>query len=130
MNILLVDDHRMTREELASIISAEDDLNVVAQAGSGEEGIRLVRQVHPDMVVMDIVMPGMSGIEAAQSILKEHPDMRILAVSNHSGNVMVKAVLQAGVRGYVRKDQAYEELLPAIRAVAEDKEYLGQRISE
>lgn len=130
MDILLVDDHAATREEMVSLIAEEDDLDVVGQAGDGEEGVRLARELHPDVIVMDVVMPGMNGIAATEAVRASDPDARILALSNHTGSNLVDVVLRAGATGYVRKDRAYEELVPAIRAVASGKQYIGERVNE
>jgi LuxR family maltose regulon positive regulatory protein len=130
MDILLVDDHAATREEMVSLIEEEDDLDVVGQAADGEEGVRLARERHPDVVVMDVVMPGMNGIAATEAVLASEPRARVLALSNHTGANLVEVVLRAGATGYVRKDRAYEELVPAIRAVAEGKQYIGERVNE
>ncbi len=130
MNILLVDDHAATREEMASLIEAEDDLNVVGQAADGEKGMRIAKLLRPDVIVMDIVMPGMNGIAATEAIRANEPAARILALSNHTGENLIEVVLRAGATGYVRKDRAYEELVPAIRSVARGKQYIGERINE
>jgi LuxR family maltose regulon positive regulatory protein len=130
MDILLVDDHAATREEMASLIEEEDDLNVVGQAADGERGVSLVKRLHPDVIVMDVVMPGMNGIAASEAIHASHPKAHILALSNHTGGNLVDVVLRAGAAGYVRKDRAYEELVPAIRAVANGEQYIGERVRE
>jgi LuxR family maltose regulon positive regulatory protein len=130
MNILLVDDHAATREEMASLIQEEDDLDVVGQAADGEEGVRLARQLHPDVVVMDVVMPRMNGIAATEAVRASEPDSHILALSNHTGAHLVEVVLRAGATGYVRKDRAYEELVPAIRAVSSGQQYIGERVTD
>ena len=130
MDILLVDDHAATREEMVSLIQEEEDLHVVGQAADGEEGVRLARQLHPDVVVMDVVMPGMNGIAATEAVRASEPETHILALSNHTGANLVEVVLRAGATGYVRKDRAYEELVPAIRAVVRGKQYIGERVKD
>ncbi len=129
MGILLVDDHTATREELGSLIDEADGLEVVGQAANGEDGVRLAAQLHPDVVVMDVVMPGMNGIAATKAVRASNPDARILALSNHTGAHLVEVALSAGATGYVRKDRAYEELVPAIRAVASGRRYIGERVT-
>ena len=130
MDILVVDDHEATRREVLSLLEGQEDLHVVGQAASGEEGVREASRLRPDLILMDVVMPGMNGIDASRMIRASDPTVIILALSNHTGRNLVKAVLRAGATGYVRKDQAYEELLPAIRAVAGGREYVGSRLSD
>ncbi|MBN1556797.1 MAG: response regulator transcription factor [Lentisphaerae bacterium] len=125
MDILLVDDHAATREEIRALLETEEDLDVVGEAGDGPEGIRQARTLHPDVVLMDIIMPGMNGIEATRAIRGAVSAVRILALSNHTGGNLVRAALSAGAGGYLRKDQAFEELIPAIRTVARGQKYIG-----
>lgn len=130
MDILLVDDHTATRQEMISLLKAQGDLDVVGEAAGGEEGIRMAEQLAPDLIVMDVVMPGMNGIEATRAIRAADPTARILALSNHTGHNLVKALLEAGASGYVRKDRAFEELVPAVRAVAAGRQYVGAKVDE
>jgi len=115
MKVLLVDDHIPMRKQVKSLIGKEKDLDVVADVGSAE----------PDVVVMDVMLPGMNGINATAVILAERPETRILALSNHAGAALVRAVLNAGALGFVSKHRAAEELIPAVRAVAAGECYLG-----
>ena len=126
MNVLLVEDHVATREQVKHLLSQEPDLTIVGQAGTGEEGIDAAKQLSPDVVIMDIVLPGMNGIEATREILANCPTTQIIALSNHSGLALVQAIMAAGGRGYVRKNRAFEELIPAIRAVCDGKRYVGE----
>ncbi len=126
MDILLVDDHAATRQEFVGLIEAQDDMQVVGQAPNGEEGVRLAEALHPDIILMDVVMPGMNGITATQAIHVTVPEARVLALSNHTGEYLVSELLHAGVSGYLRKDRAYEELVPAIRTVAGGGQYIGE----
>jgi len=115
---------------MAALINAEKDLNVVAQAATGEEGTLKTSELKPDLVLMDILLPGINGIEAIKAIIANNPAAKILALSNHSGHILVQAVLKAGAMGYVRKGCAFEELVPAIRSVAAGKQYLGHGIND
>lgn len=124
MKIMLVDDHEAMRTQLRDLVSAEADMSIVAEAESGEESIMLARECLPEVVVMDIMMPGINGIEATRRILAEHPTIRVLALSNHSGATLVKAILDVGGLGYVPKSRAFEELIPAIRCVASGRRYV------
>ncbi len=125
MKILLVDDHVPIREQVKRMLGQEPDLLVVADVGSAEAGIEAARQYRPDVVVMDVMLPGMNGINATAVILAERPETRILALSNHAGAALVRAVLHAGALGFVSKHRAAEELIPAVRAVAAGERYLG-----
>lgn len=129
VTILLVDDHDATRHEMVSLIE-EENFQVIGEASTGEEGVQLAKDLHPGLVIMDIVMPGISGIDAARRILSFDSSTKVLVLSNHSGSMIAKAVLQSGAMGFVRKDYAYEELLPAIKAVIRDEEYIGTRVKE
>jgi two-component system invasion response regulator UvrY len=122
-SILLVDDHDPTRTEVAELINEQEDMQVVGQAETGKQGIRLADELHPSVIVMDIIMPGISGIEATRSILSEHEDIRVLALSNYAGQTLEEEIRQSGAMGYVCKAQAYEELIPAIHAVSAGEEY-------
>jgi len=125
MDILVVDDHAATRAEIGELLEGQDDLHVVGSADGGEEGIRLAGELQPDLVVMDVVMPGTNGIAAAKAVREANPAILIVALSNHTGANLVKVLLRAGATGYVRKDRAFEELIPAIRTVAAGKQYVG-----
>ncbi len=125
MNILLIDDHPAILHELIALIEAHEDLKVVGQAADGEEGVRLARQLHPDVIIMDVLMPGMNGIETTRGVRVFDTKVRILALSNHTSANLVKEMLNAGANGYLRKDHAYEELCPAIYAVAVGKPYIS-----
>ncbi len=125
MRILLVEDHKPTRDEMRVLIERHPDLIVVAEAATGEEGLSRARETVPDVVVMDILLPGMNGVEATRKIRAERPGIRVLALSNHYGESLVKAILDAGGQGYVRKNRAFEELVPALRAVAAGQTYIS-----
>jgi two-component system, NarL family, response regulator NreC len=130
INILLVDDHDLTRRQMVSLIKNQSDMEVVAEAINGEESLAKARELTPDIIVMDILLPGINGVDASRQITESFPGARILILSNHSGAALVKAALDAGALGYVRKDNAFEELIPAIRAVAAGQQFLGKKITE
>ena len=125
MRILLVEDHQPTRNEIRALIEQQADMTVVAESATGEDALEKAREVHPDVVVMDILLPGLNGIEAARRIRVEHSSVRGLALSNHIGESLVRAILDAGGLGYVRKSRAFEELIPALRAVASGEQYVS-----
>ena len=130
INILLVEDHDLTRCQMVSLIKAQSDMDVVAEAVNGEEALAKATKSKPHVIVMDILLPGISGVDAARQIVESLPGSRILVLSNHSGAALVQVVFAAGVLGYVRKDHAFEELIPAIRAVAAGQKFLGAKITE
>ena len=125
MRVVLVEDHVPTRILLQSIINQETDLTVIADVGSAEEAFPWVRKDHPDVIVMDLLLPGMHGIEATRQILAEHPHIRILMLSNHAGKTVISEARKAGSMGYVYKNLAAVELIPAIRAVAKGEQYIA-----
>lgn len=129
IRLLLADDHKIVREALRSVLDVELDIEVVGEAGDGEEALLLVRALVPTVVVMDIAMPGIDGIEATRRIVAERPDMRVLALSTHFDRRIVTQMLEAGALGYVAKAAGRDELLQGIRSVAAGKPYLCQEIA-
>jgi two-component system, NarL family, response regulator LiaR len=128
IRIMLVEDHEPTRRQMASLIERHEDLLVVAEAASGEDSLAKAVDVRPDVIVMDVLLPGMTGVDASRRIMALWPEARILVLSNYSGQALVQAVQAAGAIGYVRKDHAFEELIPAIRSVAAGNKFLGEKI--
>lgn len=130
LKILLADDHALFREGLRSLVEQEPDMKVTAQAGTGTEALSLAHEHHPDLILMDITMPDMNGIEATRRIVSEIPGSRILALSMETDRRFVVEVLKAGALGYLLKDCAFVELAKAIRTVAENETYLPYRITD
>ena len=128
--VLLVDDHAMFRSGLRLLIEKEFDLKVVGEAGDGQTAITLVEDLAPDVVVMDISLPDLSGIEATRQILAGHPGTKILALSIHGGKRFVDGMLEAGAEGYLLKESAPEELIDAIQAVQRGEVYMSGAITE
>jgi len=129
MKILIADDHAIVRQGLRALIDKEEDMMVGAEAGTGAEAIRLTRQERPDVIVMDISMPDVNGIDATRGITAEFPEVKVLALSMESDRRFVVEVLKAGANGYVLKDAAFSELASAIRAVAAGETYLPPRVT-
>jgi len=129
VRILLADDHRILREGLRSLLSQQPDLELAGEAASGDEAIALARQLKPDVVIMDVVLPGIDGVEATRRIQAEHREIRIIALSMHSDRRYVSEMLRAGAVGYLVKDGAFEELNQAIRAVMAGRPYLSAVIT-
>ena len=128
-SILLVDDHPVFRQGLATILRHEPDLKIVAEAGDGQIALDMMRAHAPDLVVMDISMPNLDGIEATRQILAEFPGTKIVALSVHSGKRFVRDMLQAGAVGYILKESVPEEMIDGIRTVLAGEVYLSKAIS-
>ncbi|MBW2567371.1 MAG: response regulator transcription factor, partial [Deltaproteobacteria bacterium] len=129
IKVLLADDHRIMREALRSLIEKESDMKVVGEAADGRTAVRLSREVSPDVVIMDITMPELNGVEATNQILSEAPNVKILGLSMHSDEHFVAGMLKAGGSGYLLKDCAAEELIQAIRSVIAGEQYLSPKIA-
>jgi DNA-binding NarL/FixJ family response regulator len=127
--ILLVDDHSIFREGLRSLIDKSDTALVIGEAGDGAEAVRLAGELKPDLVIMDLTMPIMNGIDATREITKKYPDTRVLALSMESNRFFVVEVLKAGATGYVLKDTAFAELMDAVHAVAKGETYLPRKVA-
>lgn len=127
--ILLVDDHQIFREGLRSLIEKNDAAIVLGEAGDGAEAIRLAGELKPDLVLMDLTMPNMNGIDATREITKQYRDIKVLALSMESDRFFVVEVLKAGAMGYLLKDTAFAELTEAIAAVVRGETYLPRKIS-
>jgi two-component system, NarL family, response regulator NreC len=115
--VLLVDDHTLFREGIRSLLTTATDIEVVGEAGDGKEAIELAEKLSPDVVVMDLVMPGMNGMEAAQHLHDHHPDIKVLILSMYDDDEYVCRILKSGASGYVLKRAASDDLLRAIREV-------------
>ena len=127
--IILADDHTLMRRGLMSLLSQQPDMDVIGEAKNGREALNLVRDLNPDIVVMDIAMPDLNGIEATRQIKAELPEVKIIALSMHADESFVVEMFKAGVSGYLLKDCAIEELTSAIHAVLMGKVYLSPEIA-
>jgi DNA-binding NarL/FixJ family response regulator len=130
ITVFLADDHAVVRDGLRVLLEARPDIRVIGDAANGREAVRRVAQLRPDVVVMDIAMPELNGIEAAREIGRVCPSTQVIILSMHSTTEHVFQALQAGARGYLLKESAGIEVVNAVRAVHADRRYLSQKISE
>ena len=128
--IVIADDHRIVREGLKSLVEKEKDLEVAGMAENGRQALLLTRKLKPDVVIIDIAMPDLNGIDAAQQIADEVPGVKVIALSMHSEKQFVEGMLRAGAAGYLLKDSAFEELIKAIRIVCAGKKYLSPEVTD
>ena len=128
--IVIAEDHTILREGLLSLLSSEPELRVVGEAKDGREAIRRVEQLEPDLILMDLSMPRMNGVEAIREIKNRIPETRVLALTVHKAEEFVLEVLQAGADGYVLKDASSKELVMAIRSVLGGQRYLSPAVSQ
>ncbi len=130
MKILLADDHKIVRDGLRAILEREADMQIVGEAADGYEAVSKAITLRPDVVVMDIAMPGLNGVEATRRVLEAVASVRVLGLSMNADRHYVRAMFQAGAAGYVLKNSASEELLRAIRAVFERRTYVSPLIAD
>jgi len=130
IRVLLADDHALVRQGFRLILSAQPDLEIVGEAGNGRETVELAEKLRPDVVVMDVAMPEMNGIEATRRLAALAPRTRVLALSMYKDSVYVREILRAGARGYLLKDAIDRDLVAAVRAVAAGEGYLSPAVSE
>lgn len=130
MRILLVDDHEMVRLGLKSYLDVQADVDVVAESADGRAGVEKALELRPDVIVMDIVMPEMNGIEATLAILKEWPEAQILILTSYLDNEKIYPVLDAGAKGYMLKTSSADEILQAIRKVAKGEIAIETEVSK
>lgn len=129
IRILLAEDHTLVRSGLRALLSRSEDFDVVGEAGNGREAVAMAEGLHPDLVLMDISMPMLNGIEATSRIVGRHPHTRVIVLSVHASEEYVAQALQAGASGYVLKGAEIAELEFAIRSVAEGHHYLAPGVS-
>lgn len=127
--IILADDHTMMRQGIRNLIDAVEGLKVVGETGDGLALLKLVNKIRPHMVILDISMPGMRGIEAAREIQTRHPDIHVLILSMHKREEFLSMALAAGARGYLLKEDSGDELLEAIDRIRSGKTYLSKKLA-
>jgi DNA-binding NarL/FixJ family response regulator len=129
LRVLLADDHEMVREGLKALVNAQTDMEVVGEAADGRAAVRCAQELLPDVLVMDISMPGINGLKAAERVKELCPQVRILTLTRHADAGFIQQLFAAGVSGYVLKQSASEELVRAVRAVAAGSNYLDPQIT-
>ena len=129
IRILIVDDHPLLREGIAALVGGQSDMTLVAECSNGREAVQAFRTHVPDVTLMDLQMPEMSGLDAISAIRGEFPDARIMVLTTYSGDVQVVRALQAGARAYLLKNQVHKELLDTIRAVHAGKKMVSPEAS-
>jgi DNA-binding NarL/FixJ family response regulator len=130
VKIILADDHRIMREGLRALLEKEAGIEVIAEADNGRTTVELSRELNPDVVVIDIGMPDLNGIDATRQIVSEAPAVKVIALSMHSDRKFVREMLSAGASGYLLKDSAFEELGTALATVINNQTYLSPKIAD
>ena len=130
IKIILADDHQIVRQGLRTLLAGEPDMKVVGEADDGRKTLKLAQELAPDVIIMDISMPDLNGIEATRQIMLESPGVKVIALSMHSDSLFVLNMLKSGALGYLLKDCALEELVKAIRTVMRQKTYISPGVSD
>ena len=130
IRIILADDHQIVRQGLRILLEAEPDMEVIAEADNGRKVLKQAQELAPDIIIMDLSMPELNGIEATRQILSGAPEVKVIALSMHSDSLFVLNMIKSGASGYLLKDCALEELVKAIRTVIDQKTYLSPGISD
>lgn len=130
ISVLLADDHKLIRQGLRSLLESNSRMRIVGEANSGRETVELNQKLAPAVIVMDVEMPDLNGIEATRQIIKQNKNAKIIALSMHTDRKYVAQMLEAGAKGYLPKDCALEELEKAILTVADNRTYLSPRVAD
>ena len=130
IKIILADDHQIVRQGLRTLLAGEPDIKVVGEADDGRKTLKLAQELAPDVIIMDISMPDLNGIEATRQLLVESPGVKVIALSMHSDSLFVSNMLRSGALGYLLKDCALEELVKAIRTVMRQQTYISPGVSD
>jgi DNA-binding NarL/FixJ family response regulator len=129
LRLILAEDHVITRQGLRSLLEKEPDMEVVGEAENGRIAIELVLELLPDVLITDVTMPNLNGIEATRKIVSEHPEVKVIALSVHSSRVFVADMLEAGASGYVLKECSFNDLVEAVRTVVAGGTYLSPKVA-
>jgi len=129
LKVILSDDHKIVREGLKNLLNKSSDIEIVAESENGRDTVLLAEKLKPDIVIMDVTMPELNGIEATRQIIKNNPNIKVIALTMHSERQFVVEMLKAGAKGYLIKDCAFDELVNAIKTVAGNKVYISPSIA-
>ena len=129
MQIIIADDHRIVREGLAAMLAADPGIEIVGECGNGRETVTMARKLQPDLILMDISMPDLNGVDATRKIVELGNNTKVLALSSHSDEQFVKGMLQAGASGYLLKECAGKELILAIRTIRRGRVYVSPEVA-
>ena len=130
IKVILADDHKIMRDGLKSMLEKQRDIEIIAEASDGRTTVELAIKLKPDVIIMDVAMPDMNGIEATRQIIKKSPKIKVVALSMHSDKQFILEMLNAGASGYLLKDCAFHELINAIHSVASNRSYLSPEIAD
>jgi len=130
IKVLIADDHQIVREGLRSLLEQEPGIKLVGEAENGRQTLRLARELTPDVIIMDVAMPDLNGIEATRQIVAEFPTIKVIALSMHDDRRFVLNMIKAGAQGYLLKDNTFKDLAKAIRVVVTNKTYLSNEIAD
>ncbi|MEM9072514.1 MAG: response regulator transcription factor [Myxococcota bacterium] len=130
IRVVLADDHTIVREGLRALLASADDIEIVAEAGDGREAVRLAEEHSPDVVVMDLAMPMLNGVDATRRIRQSKPRTQVVVLSMHGTDAHVRPAVRAGARGYLLKGAGLSDLLVAVRAVAQGESFYSEAIEE
>ncbi|MEZ4858943.1 MAG: response regulator transcription factor [Flavobacteriaceae bacterium] len=130
IKVAIIDDHKMVIDGMSMLLQNQPNIEVIGTASSGEEGIKLIQKIQPDVVLLDINMPGINGIETCKELLKMQPNLKVIAISMHKESSLIKLMLSQGAKGYVLKNAGQDEVIDAIQEVYQGKMYLDETVNE
>ena len=130
ITIVLAEDHKVVRQGVRMLLEAEPDFSVLGEAGDGLEALQLVEQLQPDVLIVDVMMPGLTGLEVSRQVSQRLPQTRVIVLSMHANEVYVLEALRSGAVGYVLKDSSADEVVQAVRNVSQGQRYLSASLSE
>ena len=128
--VLLVDDHKIMREGISALLRRYSEFEVVGQAADGRQALEMASQLKPDIIIMDVGMPNLNGVDATKQLLSMNPDLKIMALSTHSDGAVVAKMIKAGAKGYILKESAFEELIEGLNTLQDDRTFLCNKISK